>query len=109
VTGVALRAVCGTLLVKKKTRDQVQYATLPISHGEDGRLRVMLLTSRDTRRWVISKGWRMRGREPSEVAIQEAFEEAGLVGTIVSKHPIGSYHDEEQLSSNRGILCEVMV
>ena len=109
VTGVALRAICGTLMAKKKIRDHVQYAALPVRHGEDGRLRVMLLTSRDTQRWVIPKGWPMRGREPSEVAVQEAFEEAGLVGTIVSKHPIGSYHYEKQLSLNRGILCEVMV
>lgn len=109
VTGVASRAICGILMTKKKTRDHVQYAALPIRHGEGGRLRVMLLTSRDTRRWVIPKGWPMRGREPSEVAVQEAFEEAGLVGTIVSKHPIGSYHYEKQLSSNRGILCEVIV
>jgi hypothetical protein len=40
---------------------------------------------------------------------EEAFEEAGLVGTIVSKRPIGSYHYEKQLSSNRGSLCEVTV
>ena len=109
VTGVALRAICGTQMAKKKTCDHVQYAALPVAHGEDGRLRVMLLTSRDTGRWVIPKGWPMRGREPSEVAVQEAFEEAGLVGTIVGKHPIGIYHYEKQLSSNRGILCEVKV
>jgi 8-oxo-dGTP pyrophosphatase MutT (NUDIX family) len=96
-------------MAKKKTRDHVQFAALPFHYGEDGRPRVMLLTSRGTRRWVIPKGWPMRGREPSEVAAQEAFEEAGLVGTIVSKHPVGSYHYEKQLSSNRGILCEVTV
>jgi 8-oxo-dGTP pyrophosphatase MutT (NUDIX family) len=69
----------------------------------------MLLTSRETRRWVIPKGWPIRGRKPSEVAAQEAFEEAGLLGTIVRKRPIGSYHYEKQLSPHRSALCEVMV
>ena len=77
---------------KSKIRDHVQFAALPFQYGEDGRLRVMLLTSRETRRWVIPKGWPIHGRKPSEVAAQEAFEEAGLLGTIVGKRPIGSYH-----------------
>jgi 8-oxo-dGTP pyrophosphatase MutT (NUDIX family) len=51
----------------------------------------------------------MRGRKPREVAAQEAFEEAGLLGTVVGRHPIGSYHYEKQLSSKDGVLCEVMV
>ena len=34
---------------------------------------------------------------------------AGLIGAIVGKHPLGSYHYEKQLSSNRGIQCEVTV
>jgi len=51
----------------------------------------------------------MPGRKPSEVAAQEAFEEAGLLGTIVGKRPIGSYHYEKQLSRHHCILCEVTV
>ena len=51
----------------------------------------------------------MPGRKPSEVAAREAFEEAGLLGTIVGKRPIGSYHYEKQLSPHHGILCEVTV
>ena len=94
---------------KSKTLDQVQFAALPFRYEEDGRLRVMLLTSRETKRWVIPKGWPMRGRKPREVAAQEAFEEAGLLGTIVSKRPAGRYHYQKQLSPNHGILCEVMV
>jgi 8-oxo-dGTP pyrophosphatase MutT (NUDIX family) len=97
------------LMAKKKSRHRVQYAALPIRHEAGGRLCVTLLTSRETRRWIIPKGWPIRGREPSEVAAQEAFEEAGLVGTIVSKHPSGRYHYEKQLFPNRGILCEVTV
>jgi 8-oxo-dGTP pyrophosphatase MutT (NUDIX family) len=92
-----------------KVRDPVQFAALPFRIGEDGKPRVMLLTSRETRRWVIPKGWPMPGRTPREVAAQEAFEEAGLLGTVVGKHPVGCYHYSKQLSPNRSILCEVSV
>jgi 8-oxo-dGTP pyrophosphatase MutT (NUDIX family) len=94
---------------KSKTRDEVQFAALPFRFGEDGRPRVMLLTSRETKRWVIPKGWPMRGRKPREVAAQEAFEEAGLIGTILGKKPIGSYHYAKQISAHHSILCAVSV
>jgi 8-oxo-dGTP pyrophosphatase MutT (NUDIX family) len=58
----------------------------------------MLLTSREMRRWVIPKGWPMKGRKPAEVARQEAYEEAGLVGHIVGKRPLGSFHYEKRLA-----------
>jgi 8-oxo-dGTP pyrophosphatase MutT (NUDIX family) len=51
----------------------------------------------------------MRGRKPTEVAAREAFEEAGLLGTIVGKRPAGRYHYEKQLSPHHSILCEVRV
>jgi 8-oxo-dGTP pyrophosphatase MutT (NUDIX family) len=94
---------------KSQTRDRVQFAALPFHFGADGRPRVMLLTSRETKRWVIPKGWPMPGRKPREVAAREALEEAGLVGTIVGKHPVGRYHYEKQLSPGHSILCEVTV
>lgn len=96
-------------MAKSKTRDHVQFAALPFRYGEDGRPHVMLLTSRETKRWVIPKGWPMRGRHPREVAEREAFEEAGLLGTIVGKRPLGSYHYEKQLSPHHSILCKVTV
>lgn len=69
----------------------------------------MLVTSRETHRWVVPKGWPMHGRKPREVAAQEAFEEAGLLGTIVGTRPVGSYHYNKQLSPDKSILCEVSV
>ncbi len=70
--------------------DLAQVAALPLLVDADGTTRVMLLTSRETKRWIIPKGWPMKGRKPSEAAAQEALEEAGLVGRP-SKKPIGSY------------------
>jgi predicted phosphate transport protein (TIGR00153 family) len=50
----------------------------------------MLITSRETRRWVIPKGNRIKGLRPHEAAAHEAFEEAGLQG-IPCPTKIGSY------------------
>ena len=43
-------------------------------------LRVLLITSRDTGRWVLPKGWMMGGMTAADAAAQEAWEEAGVVG-----------------------------
>ena len=58
-----------------------QFAALPF-RIESGTLQVLLITSRETQRWVIPKGWPMQGLRPRDVASSEAFEEAGLVGRI---------------------------
>jgi 8-oxo-dGTP pyrophosphatase MutT (NUDIX family) len=68
----------------------------------------MLLTSRETRRWVIPKGWPVKGRKPAEAAAQEAYDEAGLIGRIVGKRPIGNFHYLKQLSKG-AVLCQVWV
>jgi hypothetical protein len=50
----------------------------------------------------------MKGRKPAEVASQEAYEEAGLIGQIVEKRPLGNFHYEKRLA-RKAILCEVRV
>jgi 8-oxo-dGTP pyrophosphatase MutT (NUDIX family) len=86
----------------------VQFAALPWRISEGGRRQVMLLTTRETHRWMIPKGWPMKGRKPIEVASQEAYEEAGLVGHIVSKRPLGTFHYEKHLTK-KDRLCQVQV
>jgi len=68
-----------------------QVAALPLMVGDDGIARVLLLTSRETKRWIIPKGWPIRGRKPYEAAAQEALEEAGVTGHA-KKKPIGAYN-----------------
>lgn len=58
-----------------------QVAALPWRHGADG-VEIMMITSRETRRWVIPKGGRMAGKTDAEAAAQEAFEEAGVRGAV---------------------------
>lgn len=89
-------------------KSDIQFAALPWQLNEGGKSQVMLLTTRETGRWTIPKGWPMKGRKPAEVASQEAYEEAGLVGHIVSKRPLGAFHYEKQLPKGSR-LCQVSV
>jgi len=86
----------------------LQFAALPFRTAS-GYVEILLITSRETQRWIIPKGWPIRGLRPRDVAAREAFEEAGLVGTIVGKRSIGSYHYRKRLPDNREILCHVKV
>jgi 8-oxo-dGTP pyrophosphatase MutT (NUDIX family) len=73
-----------------KKPERVQVGAMPVRLDDKGEPEVLLLTSRETRRWIIPKGWRMKGRTPWEAAAQEALEEAGVVGRP-RKKPLGSY------------------
>lgn len=46
---------------------------------------VLLITSRDSGRWVIPKGWAMDKKLPHQVAEREAWEEAGVKGKARKK------------------------
>jgi predicted NUDIX family NTP pyrophosphohydrolase len=83
-----------------------QYAALPWRH-RDG-LEILLASSRETRRWIIPKGWPMKGRNPSMTAEVEALQEAGLLGKI-EKAKLGSYHYQKRLVNGATILCRVDV
>ena len=86
---------------------RVQYAALP--YRLSGRSReVMLVTSRETRRWIIPKGWPHKGKAPHRSAAREAFEEAGVVGAV-RRHPLGSFAYEKRFKNGRVVLCEVHV
>lgn len=65
-----------------------QYGALPFRCGEG--VEILLITSRETRRWIIPKGWPMKGRTSRGAAAREALEEAGIAGRV-ARAPIGSY------------------
>jgi len=94
-------------LSKRQVVDFAQVAALPLLVGDDGVARVMLLTSRETKRWVIPKGWPMKGRKPHEAAAQEALEEAGVSGRAWKK-PVGAYSYFKRRDSHFDI-CQVDV
>jgi 8-oxo-dGTP pyrophosphatase MutT (NUDIX family) len=79
---------------------RTQYAALCWRRGASGGVEVLLITSRETRRWVIPKGWPIRTMKPGPSAAREAFEEAGVEGEV-SKKPVGVYHYDKRLRSGR--------
>ncbi|MDN5786454.1 NUDIX hydrolase [Pseudorhodobacter sp.] len=62
-----------------------QFGALCWRPGENG-AEVLLISSRETGRWVIPKGWPMTGRSGPEAAAIEAWEEAGVTGPIMPDH-----------------------
>jgi 8-oxo-dGTP pyrophosphatase MutT (NUDIX family) len=90
----------------RKPVPSLQYAALPYRRRADGIIEVMLVTSRDTGRWVIPKGWPIRGLGPPDSAAREAMEEAGLAGRI-RKRSIGIYHYEKGLADGSAVPCAV--
>lgn len=62
------------------------------------RLEILLVTSRETRRWVTPKGWPMKGKRDHAAAAVEAFEEAGVDG-VVSEEALGSFGYEKVLKT----------
>jgi 8-oxo-dGTP pyrophosphatase MutT (NUDIX family) len=70
-------------------RIKKQIGALPWRRSK-GRIEVLLITSRETKRWVVPKGWPMDGIGDAKAAAIEAFEEAGVEGTLAA-HPFGKY------------------
>lgn len=71
-----------------------QFAALPfrLAHSE---LRVLLITTRRKRRWSVPKGSPMRNTAPHRTAALEAYEEAGLIGTV-KKRAVGSFRHRKR-------------
>jgi 8-oxo-dGTP pyrophosphatase MutT (NUDIX family) len=75
-----------------------QAAAIPLHEG-----RICLISSRGGRRWIIPKGCLEPGKTSGEIALQEAWEEAGLAGVLLPE-PVGSY-----LYEKAGFVCHVTV
>lgn len=89
-------------------KSRAQIAALPYRIDSDGRVSVLLVTSRETRRWVVPKGWPMKKKSPRQAAQVEAFEEAGVRGAV-GKRSVGRYHYLKRLRSGRTVQCSVDV
>src|SRR3546814_14315066 len=82
-------------------------ATRPVRIEADGAARILLITSRETRRWIIPKGNPIRGLEAHQAAAREAFEEAGISG-IACPAAIGQYtYEKRKRKGNRHLLVDV--
>lgn len=73
-----------------------------------GKVEVLLVTSRDTGRWIIPKGWPVKGCSPMKSAVREAWEEAGVEG-VATETPVGRYSYAKQRLPDPPIPCSVTV
>ena len=71
-------------------------------------LEIFLVTSRETGRWVIPKGWPIKGLTPWAAAAREAMEEAGVIGEI-AEAALGAYSYVKFLKDGQGQPCKVRV
>ena len=94
--------------VKRTARSETrQVAALPWRLTDDGR-QILMITSRETRRWVIPKGGRMVGKTDPEAAAQEAMEEAGVRGEM-DQTSIGVFRYAKGLKDGGVRQCVVSV
>lgn len=73
-----------------------------------GHVEVLLITSRDTGRWVIPKGWPIDGLHPAASAAREAWEEAGVLGEPAAQ-ALGLYTYDKILKTEAALPCAVAV
>lgn len=93
---------------EKAKKALTQHGALPYRRTPEGELEVLLVTSRETRRWVIPKGWPMKKLKPFATAAREAYEEAGLGGAI-ARESLGSFTYRKRLKSRNYVDCKVDV
>ena len=112
-------------LIKQLTRVAVRrYGAAMSREGGDGdlpiqtgalpwrlagkKIEILLVTSRRSGRWTIPKGWPIAGMSLAEAAAQEAFEEAGVRGTV-DPNPIGRFRRNKQLLALGAIEVDIVV
>ena len=86
---------------------RTQFGALPW-RCRDGKLEILLITSRDTGRWIIPKGWPMDGETPADAAATEAFEEAGVEGKL-SQMVVGFFGYLKQMDKSDDLPIVVAV
>ena len=69
---------------------RVQYGALPYRFTPMAALEILVVTTRQSRRWIVPKGWPIKRLTPSKSAAREAFEEAGVRGKIGAR-AIGNF------------------
>lgn len=84
-----------------------QYAALCYRKAK-GKVEVLLVTSRDTGRWVLPKGWPIKGLAPPQAAAREAFEEAGIEGAV-SNLSVGQFSYLKRMTTGEDLPCIVAV
>lgn len=75
---------------------RLQVAALCYRDTPEGK-KVLLITSRDTGRWIMPKGWPIDGLDGAGAALQEAWEEAGVTEADIESEPMGIFEYDKGL------------
>jgi len=96
------------LMIRRPPRQQYAALCYRLRKKKQDGVEVLLLTSRDSGRWVIPKGWPMQGKKSHTVAEREAWEEAGVKGKA-DRELYGHFRYAKGLDSGLKIPCRVQV
>ena len=88
-------------------RAHKQLAALCLRKGKKG-TQVLMVTS-SSGRWILPKGWPMKGKKNAEAAMIEAWEEGGVKKGKVRRKPIGTYMAAKTMKSGDEELAETRV
>lgn len=93
----------------RKLRKNVQPKVASLCYRVKGeKLQVLLITSRGTGRWIVPKGWLIKGMSDADAALREAWEEAGVVGSV-STTPIGKFSYRKIMEDGSVQRCQATV
>src|SRR5208337_2061075 len=98
----------GTRATQKTSTVLIQYGALPYRFTPTGSLEILLITTKRSKRWIIPKGSPIKGLKPAKSAAREAYEEAGIRGTVEEKS-IGSFRFQKTLEGSPNVMCKVRV
>ncbi|WP_284370600.1 NUDIX hydrolase [Sulfitobacter pacificus] len=73
-----------------------------------GKVQILVITSRRSKRWIVPKGWPMEGKTPAAAAAQEAWEEAGVRGQV-DETALGVYTYGKTTVVGGELPCVVML
>jgi 8-oxo-dGTP pyrophosphatase MutT (NUDIX family) len=71
-----------------------------------GLVEVLLITSRQTKRWIVPKGWPQK--TPHHTAKSEAYEESGVRGKL-RRRALGSFEYRKKLTRGREVKCRLKI
>ncbi|EDM72376.1 NUDIX hydrolase [Roseobacter sp. AzwK-3b] len=102
------KAWSGALQPFFRLPEEEQSAALCCRTGADG-TEVLLITSRDTGRWILPKGWLEKDMSPAQSAQKEAWEEAGVKSGVLHETGLGKFCYEKSAEDGCDLLVEVEV
>jgi len=87
-----------------------RFQVAALCHREkDGHRQILLITSRDTGRWILPKGWPIAGKDAAGSALQEAWEEAGVHPKPGAPVELGRYFYDKIMDGGVPVPCETKV